>query len=82
MPGFDRLAYQRPRAAGDHGHVLAAGDLAHDAGIARRERSAHVAGYGGDAEQFDLGGRESEQQRDAVVDARVAIENYSQRLSR
>jgi hypothetical protein len=82
MASLDRLTQQRTCAACDHGHRLSIGDFAHDAGVARRERSAHVAGNGRDAEQVDLGRGESEQQRDAIVDARVAIENYSQRLSR
>jgi hypothetical protein len=50
-----RRSFQRPLGAAEHRHLLAAGDLAHDAGVALGQVGGDVAADGGDGQQLQLG---------------------------
>ena len=70
----DQCAHQRARATGEDLHIGAPAELAHEARVAFRQRQRHVAGYRGDAKNFQFAGRSKrEQQHDRIVLARVAI---------
>ena len=77
VTGFDRRAHERSLASGKNGYLGSTGDLANHAGVARSQRSAHVAGYRGDAQQLKLGRCECQQQRDTVIDTGIAIDDDS-----
>jgi hypothetical protein len=76
MAGLDGVAHHGPGAAGDHRHVLAAGNLTQDAGVAGGERGADIAGDGGDPQDVQpLGRREGEEEGDGVIDAGVTVDD-------
>ncbi len=76
MPSLHRVTSQRALRARVYRHGAAIGDLADQAGVARRKGGTDVARDGGDAEQLKfVRRRKSQQQCDGVIDARVAIDN-------
>ncbi len=78
--GVVRLGRERHRRARVHGHVGAAGERQHGAGVAGRVGEAHVADDGRDADErrLRLGARVEE--REGVVDAGVDIDEQAIRL--
>ena len=66
---------ERPVGAGRDGHVLAAGQREHAQRVARRRLERQVARDRREREQVELRARQREQDRDGVVDARVAVDD-------
>jgi hypothetical protein len=76
MSGFNRFALQWALATSVHGHIFATSDLTNDAGVTRCKLGADVAGYGGDRQDVEsVGCGKCQQQRDTVIDTRVAVDD-------
>ena len=71
----DEALHQRPVGAGRDRHVGPAGELEHAQGILCRPLERLVAGDRRDAAEVELGARDRQQERERVVDTRVAVDH-------
>lgn len=69
------LPHERTPAAGVDGHAVDVGDAQHHAGLGGDLLQALVAADGGDARQLDRRVLRSQEDRDGVVVAGIAIED-------